>query len=106
MRDTLGLVAGYGLLTVTGNEHKQMRRAMNPAFSITNLMAPHHISHPSFACYSLPRIFARQTPVKRLLVELINAQIDAQPNPSEGKELPMYEWCAYLPTFPYPSPSI
>lgn len=29
MRDILGLVAGYGLLTVTGNEHKQMRKAMN-----------------------------------------------------------------------------
>lgn len=39
MRDMLGLVAGYGLLTVTGNDHKQMRKAMNPAFSIPNLSA-------------------------------------------------------------------
>lgn len=39
MRNALGLVAGYGLLTVTGNEHKQMRKSMNPAFSIPNLMA-------------------------------------------------------------------
>ncbi|KAJ3814883.1 cytochrome P450 [Lentinula aff. lateritia] len=39
MRDTLGLVAGYGLLTVTGDRHKQMRKAMNPAFSIPNLTA-------------------------------------------------------------------
>ncbi|KAJ3907532.1 cytochrome P450 [Lentinula edodes] len=39
MRDTLGLVAGYGLLTVTGDRHKQMRKAMNPAFSISNLTA-------------------------------------------------------------------
>ncbi|KAJ3923545.1 cytochrome P450 [Lentinula edodes] len=39
MRDTLGLVAGYGLLTVTGDRHKQMRKAMNPAFSISNLIA-------------------------------------------------------------------
>jgi len=39
MRNFLGITAGYGLLTVTGNEHKQMRRAMNPAFSIPNLMA-------------------------------------------------------------------
>uniref|UniRef100_A0A0W0GDZ4 Cytochrome p450 n=1 Tax=Moniliophthora roreri TaxID=221103 RepID=A0A0W0GDZ4_MONRR len=37
MRDILGTVAGFGLLTVTGNEHKQMRKAMNPAFSIANL---------------------------------------------------------------------
>ncbi|KAJ7172781.1 hypothetical protein C8R43DRAFT_1102685 [Mycena crocata] len=34
-----GLLAGYGLLTVTGNEHKQLRKAMNPAFSIQHLMA-------------------------------------------------------------------
>lgn len=39
MRDVLGLVAGYGLLTITGDEHKQLRKAMNPAFSIPNLMA-------------------------------------------------------------------
>lgn len=39
MREILGMVAGYGLLTVTGNRHKQMRKAMNPAFSIPNLTA-------------------------------------------------------------------
>jgi len=45
LRHILGLVTGYGLLTVTGDEHKQMRKAMNPAFSIPNLMARKH-------CYS------------------------------------------------------
>ncbi|KAJ3775477.1 cytochrome P450 [Lentinula raphanica] len=39
MREILGLVTGYGLLTVTGDRHKQMRKAMNPAFSIPNLTA-------------------------------------------------------------------
>ncbi|KAF8203351.1 cytochrome P450 [Pholiota molesta] len=39
MRDVLGFATGYGLLTVTGNEHKQMRKAMNPAFSLPNLVA-------------------------------------------------------------------
>ncbi|SJL03999.1 related to Cytochrome P450 [Armillaria ostoyae] len=39
LRNILGLVAGYGLLTVTGDEHRQMRKVMNPAFSIPNLMA-------------------------------------------------------------------
>ncbi|KAF9269046.1 cytochrome P450, partial [Marasmius fiardii PR-910] len=39
MREILGSVAGYGLLTVTGNKHKQMRKAMNPAFSIASLSA-------------------------------------------------------------------
>ncbi|KJA30256.1 hypothetical protein HYPSUDRAFT_50603 [Hypholoma sublateritium FD-334 SS-4] len=36
-RNILGRVAGYGLLTATGNEHKYTRKAMNPAFSIPNL---------------------------------------------------------------------
>ena len=39
MRNILGIVAGYGLLTVTGDEHRMMRRAMNPAFSIPSLTA-------------------------------------------------------------------
>lgn len=39
MRNILGRVAGYGLLTVTGDEHRVMRRAMNPAFSIPSLTA-------------------------------------------------------------------
>jgi hypothetical protein len=39
MRDVLASVTGFGLLTVTGNEHKQMRKAMNPAFSLPNLVA-------------------------------------------------------------------
>lgn len=39
MRDALASVMGYGLLTVTGNEHRQMRKAMNPAFSLPNLVA-------------------------------------------------------------------
>jgi hypothetical protein len=37
LRDFLGLVTGYGLLTVEKNEHRQMRRMMNPAFSLPNL---------------------------------------------------------------------
>ncbi|THU80948.1 cytochrome P450 [Dendrothele bispora CBS 962.96] len=45
MRDTLGIVAGYGLLTVTGNVHRQMRRAMNPAFSIPSLTAQTDMYH-------------------------------------------------------------
>ncbi|KAH7920360.1 cytochrome P450 [Leucogyrophana mollusca] len=39
LRHMLGLTTGYSLMTVTGNEHKMMRKAMNPAFSIPNLMA-------------------------------------------------------------------
>ncbi|KAL5531870.1 hypothetical protein ACEPAF_5433 [Sanghuangporus sanghuang] len=43
MRNILGIVAGYGLLTVTGDEHRQMRRFMNPAFSIPSLSAQTHM---------------------------------------------------------------
>ena len=39
MRHVLGFATGYGLLTVTGNEHKQMRKTMNPAFSLPNLVS-------------------------------------------------------------------
>ena len=39
MKNILGTVAGYGLLTVTGDEHRQMRRFMNSAFSISSLSA-------------------------------------------------------------------
>lgn len=39
MRNILGIVAGFGLLTVEGKEHRQMRRAMNPAFGLQHLIA-------------------------------------------------------------------
>ncbi|KAI0688622.1 cytochrome P450 [Cytidiella melzeri] len=39
MRHILGMTAGYGLLTHTGDEHKAMRRTLNPAFSIASLSA-------------------------------------------------------------------
>jgi cytochrome P450 len=39
LRKILGLIAGRGLLTVTGDAHRKMRRAMNPAFALQNLMA-------------------------------------------------------------------
>ena len=39
VRQILRIIAGDGLLAVTGHEHRLMRKAMNPAFSIPNLMA-------------------------------------------------------------------
>lgn len=39
MRHILGMTAGYGLLTHTGDEHRAMRRTLNPAFSIASLSA-------------------------------------------------------------------
>ncbi|CAA7259771.1 unnamed protein product [Cyclocybe aegerita] len=72
LRNILGLVTGYGLLTVTGNDHKQMRRAMNPAFSIPNLMA------------QIPMYFE---PIDGL-VDILKSQI----KPGEAKQIYVYEW--------------
>ncbi|KAF8070435.1 cytochrome P450 [Lyophyllum atratum] len=76
MRDVLGLTAGFGLLTVTGNDHKQMRKSMNPAFSIPNLMAQTDMYYD---------------PIESL-VEILQSQIDSEEHPEGGKEFLMYEW--------------
>ncbi|KAJ7145929.1 cytochrome P450 [Mycena epipterygia] len=76
MRDVLGLVAGYGLLTITGDEHKQLRKAMNPAFSIPNLMAQTDMYYE---------------PIEGL-VEMMKGQIKAESIPAAGKIFPVYEW--------------
>ncbi|KAK7468924.1 hypothetical protein VKT23_003420 [Stygiomarasmius scandens] len=79
MRDTLGIVAGYGLLTVTGNEHRQMRKAMNPAFSIPSLMAQTDMYHDALDG----------------LVDILNNNIEAEEKEigkGKGKIELMYEW--------------
>lgn len=76
LRKILGLVTGYGLLTVTGDEHKQMRKAMNPAFSIPNLTAQTDMYYDSI----------------HGLVQLISSELDAQEKPKDGKVIPVYEW--------------
>ncbi|KAF8974541.1 cytochrome P450 [Flammula alnicola] len=76
LRNILGLATGYGLLTVTGNDHKQMRKAMNPAFSIPNLMS------------QIPMYFE---PIDGL-VNILNEELDAEKHPERGKEIHVYEW--------------
>lgn len=76
LRKILGLVTGNGLLTVTGNQHKQMRKAMNPAFSIPNLMSQTDMFYD---------------PIEGL-VDIFSAQIQAESNPAEGKEIHVYDW--------------
>ncbi|PFH49173.1 hypothetical protein AMATHDRAFT_5143 [Amanita thiersii Skay4041] len=80
MRDVLGFVTGYGLLTVTGNEHKQMRRVMNPAFSIPNLAAQSDMYYDAI-----------EGPGARL-VEILDSHIRTCEDPEQGTILPMYEW--------------
>ncbi|KAF8587077.1 cytochrome P450, partial [Ramaria rubella] len=76
LRNVLGITAGYGLLTVTGNEHKQMRRAMNPAFSISNLMAQTDMYYP---------------PIEGL-IKILHDQINSQTHPAAGAEVHVYDW--------------
>ncbi|KAJ7468513.1 cytochrome P450 [Mycena latifolia] len=76
MRDVLGLVAGYGLLTITGDEHKQLRKAMNPAFSISNLMAQTDMYYE---------------PIEGL-VEIMKTQIKGEAVPAAGKTFTVYDW--------------
>ncbi|KAF9269706.1 cytochrome P450 [Marasmius fiardii PR-910] len=76
LRKILGLVTGYGLLTVTGDEHKQMRKAMNPAFSIPNLTAQTEMYYD---------------PIHGL-VQLIASELDAEEQPMSGKVIPVYGW--------------
>ncbi|KZV75242.1 cytochrome P450 [Peniophora sp. CONT] len=73
LRDMLGLVAGYGLLTVTGNEHRQMRRAMNPAFSLPALMSQTEMYFDHID----------------VLTSIMRSQLA---DSKEGKVLHMYEW--------------
>ncbi|KAH7927163.1 cytochrome P450 [Leucogyrophana mollusca] len=63
-RHVLGLVVGYGLFTVTGNEHKMMRKTMGPAFAIPNLMAQTEL------CYDIIDEY----------VDVLNSEIDAEPS--------------------------
>ncbi|TFK31568.1 cytochrome P450 [Crucibulum laeve] len=73
LRNILGLVTGYGLLTVTGNDHKQMRKAMNPAFSIPNLMA---------------QTFMYYTAIDGL-IDILNDKVGDQ---KDGKVIHVYDW--------------
>nr|GAT53818.1 predicted protein [Mycena chlorophos] len=74
MRDVLGLVAGYGLLTLTGDEHKQLRKSMNPAFSIQNLTLQTEMYYE---------------PIETL-IHVLKERLKAAP---DGKQVfPMYEW--------------
>ncbi|KIJ40563.1 hypothetical protein M422DRAFT_32212 [Sphaerobolus stellatus SS14] len=76
LRHILGVTAGYGLLTVTGNEHKLMRRTMNPAFSLSNLMAQTDMYYP---------------PLEGL-IQVLHKRIQSESDPSKGTEILVYDW--------------
>ncbi|TDL17333.1 cytochrome P450 [Rickenella mellea] len=76
MRRVLGVTAGWGLLTTTGDEHRQMRKAMNPAFSIANLTAQTDMYYE---------------PIYGLL-DILRQEIQSSTDPSTGKVFHIYEW--------------
>ncbi|KAF9047074.1 cytochrome P450 [Hymenopellis radicata] len=77
LRKILGMVTGHGLLTVTGDEHRQMRKAMNPAFSLTNLTAQTNMYYE---------------PIEGL-IEVLTSEIEAQNSQEKaGSQVMMYEW--------------
>ncbi|KAH8827394.1 cytochrome P450 [Flagelloscypha sp. PMI_526] len=73
LRNVLGTVAGYGLLTVTGDVHRRMRKAMNPAFSLTSLGAQMDTFHD----------------VTDTLVKIMGTMVDIAPS-STGAVFPVY----------------
>jgi len=111
MRRVLAMVTGNGLLTVEGNEHRQMRKVMNPAFALPNIMARASIFHctrpgqltvhqkvtctttQSKGPYSaLPMCYSFLLSANRL-IDIIGAQIDSESDSkSDGKIILMYEW--------------
>ena len=115
MRKALGITSGYGLLTVTGNEHRQMRRAINPAFAIPHLMNRALIILSSRQVYPLPivevdmyydsiekcELFSLVFPLISYLrmrdfrlVSILQDQVASAP--AKGKVINMYEWSALL----------
>ncbi|KAF9441620.1 cytochrome P450 [Macrolepiota fuliginosa MF-IS2] len=73
MKGILGLVTGYGLLTVEKNEHRQMRRMMNPAFSLPNLVSQMDKYHDA----------------TESLIKILDDKTSLSP---QGEVLPMYDW--------------
>jgi len=72
------MVTGYGLLNVTGDVHKQMRRFMNPAFSLSNLIAQTNLYYD---------------PIYKLVSIL---QQSVEETGTEGKTVKMYPWISKM----------
>lgn len=76
MKNILGMVAGWGLLTVTGDEHKAMRKVLNPAFSIPSLTAQTEMYYG---------------PIE-ILIRTLKSQIQDKGPEHEGTVFHMYDW--------------
>lgn len=108
------MLLGNGLLTNTGETHKQMRRVMNPAFSLVNLTA-RMCTSPSSAgriSQSSTEIDAYYEPIEgyarvpaalaythtdhNRFIEILNGLIQTQPDADTASTtVLMYEWCMF-----------
>jgi len=93
MKNVLGMVTGYGLLTVEKNEHRQMRRMMNPAFSLPNLSSRALFSPQRFGSYknSCTEMDQYHVAIDSLL-RIFTGHVIAARDPEQGVVLPIYEW--------------
>ena len=115
VRNVYGIIVGHGLLTVTGDKHRLMKKVMNPAFSINNLMSrmydhwlPSSKNHEqnnlqTFICITTQFMGSfRQQPSADTgiissivrLVKILNDQIDSQEEPQKGKVINVHDWSA------------
>ncbi|KAI5117975.1 hypothetical protein M0805_004908 [Coniferiporia weirii] len=88
LRNVLGIAAGYGLLTVTGDEHRTMRRSMNPAFSISSLTAQTEMFYEPV--YSLVEILKGKIKIKS--ASGLSVDADDKEADRRGEIFYMYEW--------------
>ncbi|KAJ8457490.1 hypothetical protein ONZ45_g18293 [Pleurotus djamor] len=68
--------AGHSLVTVTGDEHRQMRKALSPAFSLPILLNQAEGFHG---------------PINSL-VEILKKEVNTESDLSRGKIIPLYNW--------------
>jgi len=96
MKNVLGMVTGYGLLTVEKNEHRQMRKMMNPAFSLPNLSSRALSSLPHFGSYKNPCTEMDQYHMAiDSLLRIFTGHVISTRDPDKGVVLPIYEWSEF-----------
>ncbi|KIJ48186.1 hypothetical protein M422DRAFT_247958 [Sphaerobolus stellatus SS14] len=79
-RWVLGFATGYGLLSAKGHAHKLMRRALSPAFSLSNLMTKTEMYYPPLEGF----------------VQILDQLITSEPTPEKGTEVLVYNWMSKI----------
>ncbi|KAF7328581.1 hypothetical protein MVEN_02546200 [Mycena venus] len=79
IRDVMGMIVGYGLFTVTGDEHKQLRKSITPRV---------FDSKPHGPCVETDMYYE---PIEGL-IDIMKTKLGADSAQETGKILPVYEW--------------